>query len=279
VDLSFVQTPMVSAILAAITVISLLFAIYSHRRNASNQKLGYRIQGKPLFRKSKFSEFLDPDLKLRGVKIDSLYAMRIQIVNNGTIAVEPKDLAPNGTITVKCVGSQLREIGKHCISAGIAETDNPRGRFEIETSTPEGESLPEIVLKFDYIPPRSGVVIDAITTVPPENFIIDDTTKSFGPIRNLNNISIGKLFEMLLFISSTVGSVILVFHISTNISDDLTRRMGFVTYDGFGMPISIAIGSSSMFLLGALIYLIVTKVPRYIIKKSTYYWLSKGLVP
>ncbi len=48
-DFSIVNSPTVSLTMVAVTVFSLFFAIYTHRKNAINQRLYYHAVARPLF--------------------------------------------------------------------------------------------------------------------------------------------------------------------------------------------------------------------------------------
>lgn len=72
-DLSIVETAGFSAALAAITVISLAFAIYSHLKNRSHQALGYALRSKPIFDATKMTGLLNSDISVEEIPVTRLY--------------------------------------------------------------------------------------------------------------------------------------------------------------------------------------------------------------
>lgn len=245
-DLSFIQTPIVSALLAVTTVFSVVFAFYSHKTNHKFHSLCYIIVGYHVFDKSDLFGFADMHPSFDGAELKDVYYFTLMIQNYGTIAINPSDLTEGGSIPLKISDKNLGEI-KPVVFSKVAEVDDYDAKFRIEAGNDETKNSVPLKILFDYIPPKSGVLLEFMSNVSPKEFYLSAKTKDHGPISKrspeLTKVFLFGLMYVVIFGAAALYSM----GYATSILDKSTPgNEDFGVFALFAGTLIVAVGGSGL---------------------------------
>ncbi|WP_309083683.1 hypothetical protein [Chelativorans sp.] len=195
-----------------------------------------------------------------------MFLISILIYNKGTIAVEPGHLAEGSKIRIT-----LREAGFEqpmIVKAQIAEADDYNGEYALSNGE---DAFTSLVLSFDYIPPKNGLVVQCLATCPSKAVSVKATTKSYGPIRNRSpHPWVGGL----LFIA-LLGILPLMFFSLDLATHVIQNFFGFEAYAFTPLIIGLAIVFLLLIALAGSFYYSFKKLLPIMMQKSLYLYYAE----
>ncbi|QND63514.1 hypothetical protein HB777_06070 [Mesorhizobium loti] len=139
------------------------------------------ITGYEAFKQSNLFGFADITHKIGDNDVDSVFYSLLLIQNRGTIAIHPSDLNDGGDIYLR-LSDRISKDTKPFLLTKVVEIDDPSANISIENNQVLMNDHQALKLKFDYLPPKSGILIECLSNINPKEFFIKTKTKDHGSI-------------------------------------------------------------------------------------------------
>ena len=172
-----------SAILAAIAILSFIYAIVCQQKNKERKEFSYSLKSNSLIRgkKSKFEKLA---ITYDGKEIDSLCTSKFVIWNSGNKILNHSDMVESKELTIS-VSDECRILDVEIITC--SERTN---QFNVKI-----ENEKAVKIFFEYADKKDGIVIQIIHTGTSDDIHIDCKIKGGKTIRNINKETLPKVLK------------------------------------------------------------------------------------
>lgn len=169
------NNPLAWGILSLTTIISFIYAIYCQLKNKEKKEISYAQKSTVLVqnKKSKYKKLV---LSYDGNQVDNVCVSRFAIWNSGNKVLQSVDMVESREIRIS-----LPE-GKKVLEANIITATDETNQFSV--NVPDEKS---IVISFDYIDPRDGVVVQVVHTGLNNDLDISCKIKGGKPLHKYDN--------------------------------------------------------------------------------------------
>jgi hypothetical protein len=205
-SIEFVTSPYFTAFLAFIAIFSLMFNYYTYRKTLSYQRLYYQIKGRKIFDKDELRYFDDVNIEVDNKNLRSLYSFSILLYNAGSKSIDFADIVNSEGIQI--LSSEKPEL----FSAIIGENETPEAQFSLKHIEDHESDLCQLVISFKFIPPKSGITIECLSSISNNSFYINSVTKDFGYMKR--GVPYSRVSELVLLFCIISTLVIILFSIS-----------------------------------------------------------------
>lgn len=205
--------PIVSLILAILTVLSFAFAIYCQYKNKERKEISYCLKSNHLIRKKK-SKFEKISISYDGKRVEDLCVSKFTIWNSGNRTLNCSDIVESKELTISTSQNNI------ILDVEIIVCSEETNKFSVET-------IDETTIKinFDYVDKKDGTIVQIIHTGTDSDIQIDCKIKGGKPIKNINNnktvMIIGRILNSNIFGKFSViftGVMIVIFFLLSIVS-------------------------------------------------------------
>lgn len=169
---SLMTSPVAWAVLACISVLSLIYAIACNRANKERREISYSLVSRVLIRKGR-KKFDKLSVAYNGQQITDLCVSTLTIWNSGNKTLNASDMVASKEVTISALDGNMiydSEILK------CSEETNKFSREVIDGST--------VKIFFDYIDKMEGAVVQIIHSGAKDALAIDCKIKGGMPIKD-----------------------------------------------------------------------------------------------
>lgn len=216
------QSPFAWAILAIVTIASLVYAIICQHKNKKSKGFSYIVESNEVIQNNK-DAFDKLEIFYAGKVIDSLCVSDYTIWNNGNTQITAYDMATGKELTVS-----VSDSSKILEANIVGETEESNG-FSITSINEQSKKL-----TFDYAEPKDGVIIRVIHTGNMKDVGLSGKIKG-GKLTNVLDVNISKnLFKSsIISIYTFIISIILFLCVTAMIVANLLIWRGIITDEVF----------------------------------------------
>lgn len=172
---SLMQNAVIWLILSLCTIGSMIWGIYTWWVNKQSKEISYEYESTEVIKAGKcFSDQLV--IRFAGNPISDLSVTKFYIWNSGTEIINREDIVVTKPLTIK--GNKLATL----LEADIAYSNEGTNEFKVEKFSNEA-----LILSFDYVAKKQGIVLQVLHTGSAENLLVDCTIKGGEKVKNPSN--------------------------------------------------------------------------------------------
>ncbi len=172
---SLMQNAVIWLILSLCTIGSMVWGVYTWLTSKRCKEISYEFETTEVIKAGKcFSDKLD--IRFAGKTISNLSVTKFYIWNSGTEIINGDDVVSSKPLSIR--GNKRTLI----LEAEIAYLNETTNEFRVETLSNEA-----LLLSFDYVAKRQGIVLQVLHTGRAEELVVDCTIKGGEKVKNPSN--------------------------------------------------------------------------------------------